>query len=178
MPSHTSSSTVSMSAKVMAPALLTSTSMRPPRSSAAATSRSGASSASTSPATVATRQPMASTTVGGGLQALLVAPGQDQVAVGVGERLGQREADPLARAGDDAAVAAQVEQVFGRHRERHGVILQTGSVGGYIPATAAWCVMRQKHDDVIGTSARARATSSCCLTMRAGSGFPRRTRHS
>jgi hypothetical protein len=45
-------------------------------------------------------------------------------------------------------------------------------------ATAASCVMRQKHDDLIGTSARARATSSCCLTMRAGSGLPRRTRHS
>ena len=44
--------------------------------------------------------------------------------------------------------------------------------------TAAWCVMRQKHDDLIGTSARARATSSCCLTIRAGSGFPSRTRHS
>ena len=38
--------------------------------------------------------------------------------------------------------------------------------------------MRQKHDDWIGTSARARATSSCCLTIRAGSVFPRRTRHS
>ena len=45
-------------------------------------------------------------------------------------------------------------------------------------ATAAWFVVRQKHDDLIGTSARARATSSCCLTIRAGSGFPRRTRHS
>jgi hypothetical protein len=30
---------------------------------------------------------------------VLVAPGQDQVAAGVGERLGQREADPLTGAG-------------------------------------------------------------------------------
>ena len=29
--------------------------------------------------------------------------------------------------------------------------------------------MRQKHDERIGTSARAAATSSCCLTIRAGS---------
>src|SRR5215213_10528538 len=45
-------------------------------------------------------------------------------------------------------------------------------------ATVAWCVVRQKHDDVMETSVRARATSSCCSTIRAGSGLPSRTRHS
>jgi hypothetical protein len=53
----------------------------------------------------------------------------------MGERLGQSEADPLTGAGDDAAVAAQVEEVAGdvRHREGHGVILQRGQVGGFTP---------------------------------------------
>jgi hypothetical protein len=54
----------------------------------------------------------------------------------------------------------------------------SNALGIYIWAAAAWWVMRQKHDDLIGTSARARATSSCCLTIRACSGFPSRTRHS
>jgi hypothetical protein len=57
------------------------------------------------------------------LNVLGVALGQNQVAPGIGERLGQGEADPLTGASDDAAVAAQVEKVPGYvgDWERHAV---------------------------------------------------------
>jgi len=50
---------------------------------------------------------------GANLKVLRAALGQNHVAPGIGERLGQSEADPLTGAGDDAAVAAQVEEVPG-----------------------------------------------------------------
>ena len=82
----------------------------------------------------------------------------DELVAFVKARIGSREG---AQAGGAVAGAAALTR-------------RQGAQGGRQDAAAA----RQKHDDLIGTSARARATSSCCLTIRAGSGFPSRTRHS
>ena len=72
---------------------------------------------------------------GADLKVLGVALGQNQVAPGISERLGQSEADPLTGAGNDAAVAAQVEKVPGYvgDRERHEVFLH---ISRHLPASS------------------------------------------
>ena len=98
-----------MSAKVIKPALLISTSTRPLVQRPLTTPVVGRNVAGNGGDLTADGLDLA----GANLQVLGVALGQDQVAPGIGERLGQNEADPLTGAGDDAAVAAQVEKVPG-----------------------------------------------------------------
>ena len=61
----------------------------------------------------------------GALQLGLVAAVQHDMGAGFREPLGQREADALARAGDERDLAFETEQ-----RQRHGVSSQSAGRGG------------------------------------------------